>query len=140
MTGSQDASPRLRLMTFAPWTAAHSTPCATVTLDPDPLASRTRTARIVAPGAPPSPPAGLSLAATIPATWVPCPYASPVTGVLPLESTVKSGPAMTWPTRPECARSTPVSTTATVTPCPVYPEVFHAGTKSAPGAGPRPHC
>src|SRR5438876_526083 len=50
-------------------------PAATWSLVPDPLASRTRTGRILAPGATPATPIPLSLtAAAIPATCVPCPF------------------------------------------------------------------
>ena len=56
-------------MTFAPCWAAHSMPSATAKLEPEPCGPSTSTARIVARGAPPSPPAG-SLSAMMPATWV----------------------------------------------------------------------
>src|SRR5260370_7985412 len=98
-----NAPPRLRLMTCAPpppcdWGfAAQVIPLATSELNPEPWASSTRTAMMVALGAPPRVPLSLSLAPAIPAVCVPCPFGSPLTKTDPFEFATKSGPATPSP-------------------------------------------
>ncbi len=58
----------------------------------------------------------------IEATWVPCPAVSVLSG-----SSVKFRSATWLPTRSGCSSSTPVSSTATVTPLPVSPACHAAG-------------
>src|SRR3954453_6666539 len=69
--------PSDRLMTPAPWSAAHRIPLAMSDDQPEPLAPSTFTGRIRAPGARPATPTLLlAMAATIPDTWVPWPLSS----------------------------------------------------------------
>jgi hypothetical protein len=60
--------------------------------------------------------------AIVDATWVPWPTESAGLG-----SSEKFCAATTWPVRSGCVASMPLSTTATLTPSPVYPACHAAG-------------
>ena len=107
--------PRDRLMTSAPFCAAHSTPAITLLMRPLPLSASTLATMIDAPGATPTylPLLAAPEPAAIEATWVPWPLPSS-TDPLPEKSEVK-------PIRPSKSgwlESIPVSTTQIVTPSP----------------------
>ena len=112
--------PRERLSTFAPCSIAQRMPVATAAIPPRPSASSTRTGMMRAPGA---------VRATMPATWVPWPKASSIrpspslsmpspTSVGTASLPTKSQPGTSRFRRAWCSGSTPVSSTATVTPRP----------------------
>jgi hypothetical protein len=92
-------------------------PLAMSEVQPDPLAPSTRTGRILAPGATADTPVAFPVsAAIVPATCVPWPFGSVLVPSVPA---TKSLPGSTCPARSGWLASTPVSTTATVTPEPV---------------------
>ena len=107
-------------MTRAPCPSAQRIPAATVRTSPRPSSSSTRTGRMRACGA---------VSITIPATWVPWPYA-PSTTPSPSSSTksresvgseslsTKSQPGARCPANSGWLGSMPVSSTATSTPAP----------------------
>ena len=80
--------------------------------------SQTLPSSSVASGATPRylPPEAAPLPAMVEATWVPWPTVSPASA-----SSVKLRASATWPARSGWVASTPVSSTATVTPAPVEP-------------------
>ena len=90
-----------------------SSPHSTCVAPPTPLLLRTRTDQSFASGATPRTPMPLSIAAIVPATWVPCPLKS--SGLEPLEQLT---PPMMFEARSGLFRSMPVSITATFTPVP----------------------
>src|SRR5215212_7337239 len=77
---SEPLPPRLMFATLMPLLAAfavtQSIPQATEDQLPEPALLSTRTGYTVAPGATPTTPLPSSFAATVPATWVPCPLPS----------------------------------------------------------------
>ena len=102
-------------------------PLFAVSTEPVPSASSTRTGMIFAPGAVPATPMPLLVsAAMIPATCVPCPFSSrgPLHEPPPF---TRSIPLTKRPLRSGCERSTPESTTATLTAPPFAPRAHAAG-------------
>jgi hypothetical protein len=91
---------------------------------PEPLSSSTLPSRMAAPGATPRylPPDFAPVPATIEATWVPWPYRSTLSG-----AELKFRSATSRSARSGCVWSTPLSSTATVVPVPVYPASHAAG-------------
>ncbi len=103
------------LMTLAPWSAAHLMLSATTSSENCSF-SALEIGRILAPGAMPSAPPCLPVAAMIAAIPVPWPSVSVVPSVpLVLPNPV---PGSTCPARSGCFASTPESITATTTPSP----------------------
>jgi hypothetical protein len=120
--------PMLRLITLAPWSAAHSMPYSTSEVQPDPLLSSTLTMSAWASGATAAMPCPLSVSATmIPVVIDPCPLSSataagPVPVGWSLSGAVpprKDAPATSLPLRSGWLKLAPVSTSATRTFAPV---------------------
>ncbi len=108
--------PRLKLTISAPCWAAHSMPARMPESSPEPLSSRTLPLRIFASGATPLYlPCDLApVPAAIDATCVPCPKWSFASAAVE-----KFLDSMTWVFRSGWSASTPVSSTAILTPLPV---------------------
>src|SRR5260370_12662821 len=122
IAGSGKFEPTERLITRAPWSAAHVTPSAMFDVVPDPFEPMALTGRILHwPQTPGTPMLLLLRAAITPATSVPCPKSSAAFAV----PAITFQPGRTAPARPGFVASTPLPTTATTTLLePV--EAFHA--------------
>ncbi len=120
-----NGSPRLMLITSAPLFAAHSMPAMIPDSLPPPESSSTLPFSSFASGATPwyFPPDFAPLPVMIDATCVPCPKWSSAPVSLP----VKSRAPATASARSGCVASTPVSSTATVAPFPVWPADHASG-------------
>src|SRR5688500_15537381 len=95
-----------------------------------PAASNALTGTSVAPGATPTTPTPLSVAAMVPATWVPWLLSS--TAGTPGVMQFAPSDGWTLSSRSGCRMSMPLSMTATVTPSPVVPATLAAGPSISP--------
>src|SRR5215213_6615829 len=126
------ASPsRLMLTTsiVSRWAYTQSSPQITDDQLPLPLLSRTLTAHSRAPGATPTTPRRLSLAAMVPETWVPCPLSS--MSLVPIQA---------WPPLMLSSRCLAIPVSSTATSALIVPpsflisahEFWSASTRSTP--------